>query len=180
MHLRIDHSGMESRTGGRSVIKYHGFLFISDIMTCRKRRDTLDPAVNCTAMRHAPSNPILKSFSRRWISMAESCTFLSLSEDYIGTFLPVGRGASPNTIKSYKYAFRLLIEYMFSEKQILPTGYLFQIWIIRHCWHSLTGSQLQGGAVLQPGIKDLQPWHLFLNTPRIGILMQPPCSGAAL
>ena len=50
--------------------------------------------------------------------MTNASVFLSLSEDYIGTYLPVGKGASPNTIKSYKYAFRLLIEYMFSEKHI--------------------------------------------------------------
>ena len=50
--------------------------------------------------------------------MNKDSVFLSLSEDFIGTFLPVGKGASPNTVKSYKYAFRLLIEYMFSQKNI--------------------------------------------------------------
>lgn len=50
--------------------------------------------------------------------MNEPSVFLSLSEDFIVTFLPVGKGASPNTVKSYKYAFRLLIEYMYSQKSI--------------------------------------------------------------
>lgn len=50
--------------------------------------------------------------------MNNTSVFLSISEDFVDTFLPVGKGASPNTIKSYKYAFRLLIEYMFSQKDI--------------------------------------------------------------
>ena len=50
--------------------------------------------------------------------MNDTSVFLSISEDYLDTFLPVGKGASPNTIKSYKYAFRLLIEYMFLQKGI--------------------------------------------------------------
>ena len=50
--------------------------------------------------------------------MTNTSIFLSLAEDFVGNFLPVGKGASPNTIKSYKYAFRLLIEFMFSEKNI--------------------------------------------------------------
>lgn len=50
--------------------------------------------------------------------MSEISVFLSLAESFVGTFLPVGKGASPNTIKSYKYAFRLLIEFMFSQRNI--------------------------------------------------------------
>lgn len=50
--------------------------------------------------------------------MSENSIFLSLSRDFVETFLPIGKGASPNTIKSYKYTFRLLIEYMFSQKGI--------------------------------------------------------------
>lgn len=50
--------------------------------------------------------------------MNDTSVFLSISEDFVDTFLPVGKGASPNTIKSYKYAFRLLIEYMFTQKGI--------------------------------------------------------------
>lgn len=49
---------------------------------------------------------------------SDKTVFLSLLDDYINNYLSIGRGASPNTIKSYKYAFRLLIEYMFSEKHI--------------------------------------------------------------
>lgn len=50
--------------------------------------------------------------------MNENTVFLSLNRDFVHTFLPVGKGASPNTIKSYKCAFRLLIVYMFSQKGI--------------------------------------------------------------
>ena len=50
--------------------------------------------------------------------MTEATIFLSLAKDFVGNYLPIGKGSSPNTIKSYKYAFRLLIDFMFSEKNI--------------------------------------------------------------
>ena len=43
-------------------------------------------------------------------------SFLSLLESYFGTYLPTAKGLSPATIKSYKTAFRVLIEFMYSEK----------------------------------------------------------------
>lgn len=44
--------------------------------------------------------------------------FLKLLNDFITTYLPCSVGASSNTVKSYKYAFRLLIEFMYKEKGI--------------------------------------------------------------
>jgi site-specific recombinase XerD len=44
--------------------------------------------------------------------------FLKLLDTFIITYLPCSVGASPNTVKSYKYAFRLLIEFMYMEKGI--------------------------------------------------------------
>jgi integrase/recombinase XerD len=44
--------------------------------------------------------------------------FLNLLDAFITTYLPCSVGASPNTVKSYKYAFRLLIEFMYKEKGI--------------------------------------------------------------
>lgn len=44
--------------------------------------------------------------------------FLSLLDAFITTYLPYSVGASPNTVKSYKYAFRLLIEFLYKEKGI--------------------------------------------------------------
>lgn len=44
--------------------------------------------------------------------------FLNLLDAFITTYLPCSVGASPNTVKSYKYAFRLLIEFMYKEKTI--------------------------------------------------------------
>lgn len=44
--------------------------------------------------------------------MSDKSVFLPLLNDYMNTYLPVGIGVQPNAIKSYKYAFRLLIEYM--------------------------------------------------------------------
>jgi site-specific recombinase XerD len=44
--------------------------------------------------------------------------FLDLLDAYITTYLPCAVGASANTTKSYKYAFRLLIEFMYHKKGI--------------------------------------------------------------
>lgn len=44
--------------------------------------------------------------------------FLRLLDAFITAYLPCSVGASPNTVKSYKYAFRLLIEFMYKEKGI--------------------------------------------------------------
>ena len=44
--------------------------------------------------------------------------FLELLEKYFESYLPCSVGVSTNTISSYKYAFRLLIEYMYAEKGI--------------------------------------------------------------
>lgn len=50
--------------------------------------------------------------------MNKASDFLSLLDVYITTYLPCSIGSSPNTVKSYKYAFRLLIEFMYKEKGI--------------------------------------------------------------
>lgn len=50
--------------------------------------------------------------------MNKASDFLSLLDIYITTYLPCSIGSSPNTVKSYKYAFRLLIEFMYKEKGI--------------------------------------------------------------
>ncbi|WP_278245342.1 phage integrase SAM-like domain-containing protein [Ruminococcus sp. HUN007] len=48
----------------------------------------------------------------------KSCSFLNLLESWFGTYLPTAKGLSPATIKSYKTAFRVLLEFMYSEKDI--------------------------------------------------------------
>ncbi|MBI9095860.1 MAG: tyrosine-type recombinase/integrase [Sphaerochaeta sp.] len=50
--------------------------------------------------------------------MSEPSMFLKLLDDFITSYLPCSIGASPNTVTSYKYAFRLLIEFMYSLKGI--------------------------------------------------------------
>ena len=44
--------------------------------------------------------------------------FLELLDAYFSSYLPRSVGASRNTVKSYKYAFRLLIEFMHQRKEI--------------------------------------------------------------
>ena len=45
-------------------------------------------------------------------------SFLNLLESYFSTYLPTAKGLSPATIKSYKTAFRVMFEFMYSEKGI--------------------------------------------------------------
>lgn len=47
-------------------------------------------------------------------------TFIDLLEYYFGTYLPVVKGLSAATIRSYKAAFRLLFEFLNTQKGISP------------------------------------------------------------
>lgn len=58
--------------------------------------------------------------------MSDKSVFLPLLNDYVNTYLPVGIGVQPNTIKSYKYAFRLLIEYMYEKIGIAADSISFE------------------------------------------------------
>lgn len=51
--------------------------------------------------------------------------FLTLLEQFFTSYLPTSLGASANTIRSYKYAFRLLLEYLYKEKQIQADNITF-------------------------------------------------------
>jgi site-specific recombinase XerD len=44
--------------------------------------------------------------------------FLELLENFLSVYLPCSVGVRPNTIKSYKEAFRLLLGYMYEKRQI--------------------------------------------------------------
>ena len=50
--------------------------------------------------------------------MSEHSVFLKLLDSFITSYLPCALGVSPNTVTSYKYAFRLLIEFMYTRKGI--------------------------------------------------------------
>ena len=50
--------------------------------------------------------------------MNEPSKFLELLNSYINNYMPYSIGASRNTVRSYKYAFRLLIEFMYTEKGV--------------------------------------------------------------
>ena len=50
--------------------------------------------------------------------MNDPSKFLELLDSFITNYMPCSVGASPNTVTSYKYAFRLLLEFMYSKKGI--------------------------------------------------------------
>ena len=56
----------------------------------------------------------------------DSSGFLGLLDAYISSYLPRAVGASVNTVKSYKYAFRLLIEFMYQQKEIQADKITFE------------------------------------------------------
>ncbi|NCB44166.1 MAG: recombinase XerD [Clostridia bacterium] len=50
--------------------------------------------------------------------MNKPSKFMELLNSFITCYMPCSVGASPNTVTSYKYAFRLLLEFMYSKKEI--------------------------------------------------------------
>ena len=44
--------------------------------------------------------------------------FLDLLENYLSVYLPCSVGVRPNTIKSYKDSFRLLLSYMYESRHV--------------------------------------------------------------
>lgn len=59
--------------------------------------------------------------------MNKPSKFLELLNSYITNYMPCSVGASPNTITSYKYAFRLLFEFMYSQKEIPADKITFEL-----------------------------------------------------
>jgi len=49
---------------------------------------------------------------------SKSPEFLETLDNFLNTYLPFSVGASPNTVKSYKSAFRLLLRYLYERKNI--------------------------------------------------------------
>lgn len=81
--------------------------------------------------------------------------FLELMENFISRYLPIAAGASPNTVKSYKYAFRLLLEYLYTQRGIAAdnvsfsqldydciTGFLEWLEEVRNCSVSTKNQRL--------------------------------------
>jgi len=58
--------------------------------------------------------------------MSETSKFLQLLDVYVNSYMPCSVGASPHTVTSYKYAFRLLIEFMYSRKSISADKITFE------------------------------------------------------
>lgn len=53
--------------------------------------------------------------------------FIDLLETFFSDYMPYSAGLSDNTIKNYKYAFRLLIEYLYDEKSICSGDITFKV-----------------------------------------------------
>ena len=51
--------------------------------------------------------------------------FLELLESFLSIYLPCSVGVRPNTVTSYKDAFRLLLSFMFTEKNISADKIVF-------------------------------------------------------
>lgn len=53
-------------------------------------------------------------------------SFIDILEHYFNYYLPTAKGLSPSTIVSYKSAFRLLMEYIYSEKNVSADKITFE------------------------------------------------------
>jgi site-specific recombinase XerD len=52
--------------------------------------------------------------------MGRTSSLLSLLSGYLTDYLPKTRGLSPNTVRSYRHAFRLFFEFLYSVEGICP------------------------------------------------------------
>jgi len=52
--------------------------------------------------------------------------FLDLLETFFTDYMPYSAGLSANTVKSYKYAFRLLMEHLYDVKKIRSASVVFK------------------------------------------------------
>jgi integrase/recombinase XerD len=58
--------------------------------------------------------------------MNKPSKFLELLDRFITSYMPCSVGASPNTVTSYKYAFRLLLEFMYTKKGLAADKVTFE------------------------------------------------------
>jgi site-specific recombinase XerD len=58
--------------------------------------------------------------------MADKLYFLPVVSEFFSEYLPKTKGLSANTIRSYKYAFRLLFEYVHIKHNLLPEKIKFR------------------------------------------------------
>lgn len=55
----------------------------------------------------------------------DDASFMDILKDWIKVFLPKTRGVSANTVKSYKYTFRLLLKYLWEKNGIVSDDITF-------------------------------------------------------
>ena len=58
--------------------------------------------------------------------MKKSPELIQTLSDFFTIYLPVTRGLSQNTIRSYQYVFQLLFEYLYAEKGLSPEKVMFK------------------------------------------------------
>lgn len=58
--------------------------------------------------------------------MKKTSDLLQILSEYFDVYLPVTKGLSTNTIRSYQYAFQLLFEYLYSQKNLSPKKVSFR------------------------------------------------------
>lgn len=106
-----------------------------------------------------------------------SSGFLELLDAYISRYLPRAVGASVNTVKSYKYAFRLLIAFMHQQKKIQADKITFEHLDYETLMAFLMWIEEERGCSVSTKNQRCQHWHLSLNTPRTVTLRQHRSSG---
>ena len=104
---------------------------------------------------------------------------MELLETFFDRHLPVSVGVSPNTIKSYKYAFRLLLEYMYNKHGIPAGDISFEDLNYENLTDFWTGWKMSATAVYRRKTSVCPHSCHFPDMHKTGVLMQQPFSGAA-
>ena len=100
--------------------------------------------------------------------MNEPSIFLKLLDIFVTSYLPCPVGVSSNTVTSYKYAYRLLIEFIYSVKGIPADKVTFDHLGYETLLEFLTGLKKFAIVAYRPKTSDCQQSFHFPSMPRTG------------
>jgi len=103
--------------------------------------------------------------------------FMELLEHYFTVYLPSSVGVSPNTITSYKYAFKLLLRFLGEKYSLAPDRITFADLNYETITNFLEWLVL---VVFLLETSDWLRYLHFLHMPKAAVLMRPVASARTL
>lgn len=98
------------------ITPYRIFPYTWDMTTLTKPSSTWNSAANYSLKQFRFWETLWMGYCRRWIMKHKKDFFLDLLENYFDTYLPVAKRLLATTITSYKAAFRILLEFIYTIK----------------------------------------------------------------